>query len=270
MNIEPWIDVRLSKQEIRFLNNAIKDIKEGDLKKGNEKVNFQGDKVSIHTNNPTFYQYHGAPSRCKLIDKDNWFYETVLKKITERMFYRDWDNHLKYHIEKETQPPKFELEGLWVNSMKKYDHVPLHNHGCKYSFVVFIKIPTGWKKQVKWPKFLMTPKVESASSFQFVWTRKGEEYCNVTDVSLSPEDEGRMLFFPGELNHQVYPFYGTEEERITIGGNVGFLNPNRLKPHLLNEEPPNNLYEEKERMLKMMENSVKIIKEEMEMMKKHL
>ena len=84
----------------------------------------------------------------------------------------------------------------------------------------------------------MTPKVESASSFQFVWTRKGEEYCNVTDVSLSPEDEGRMLFFPGELNHQVYPFYGTEEERITISGNVEFFReiPSILSSKIFNEQ----------------------------------
>jgi len=40
------------------------------------------------------------------------------------------------------------------------------------------------------------------------------------EILLSPEDEGRMLFFPAWLSHQVFPFYGTEEERITISGNI--------------------------------------------------
>ena len=29
-----------------------------------------------------------------------------------------------------------------------------------------------------------------------------------------------MLFFPSWLVHQVFPFYGTEEDRITISGNI--------------------------------------------------
>ena len=154
--------------------------------------------------------------------------------------------------------------------MKKYDHVPLHDHGSKYSFIVFIKIPSGLKNQLRWPKFLMNPSTAPPStSLQFVWTKKDEEHCNVTNIPLSPEDEGRMLFFPGGMKHQVFPFYGTEEERITIGGNVGFLNPNRIKPHL-EEEPPKNLYEEKERMLKMMETNIKLIKKEMQIMKKQI
>ena len=32
-----------------------------------------------------------------------------------------------------------------------------------------------------------------------------------------------MLFFPAWLNHQVFPFYGTEEERVTISGNIEFF-----------------------------------------------
>ena len=37
---------------------------------------------------------------------------------------------------------------------------------------------------------------------------------------LEPEDEGRMLFFPSQLNHAVYPFFNCDEERISVSGNV--------------------------------------------------
>ena len=29
-----------------------------------------------------------------------------------------------------------------------------------------------------------------------------------------------MLFFPAWLHHQVFPFFGTEKDRITISGNI--------------------------------------------------
>ena len=44
------------------------------------------------------------------------------------------------------------------------------------------------------------------------------------EISLEPEDEGRMLFFPAWLSHQVFPFYGTDKERITISGNIIYNN----------------------------------------------
>jgi hypothetical protein len=34
--------------------------------------------------------------------------------------------------------------------------------------------------------------------------------------------EQRMLIFPAKLSHCVYPFYGTDEYRITMSGNIRF------------------------------------------------
>jgi len=33
-----------------------------------------------------------------------------------------------------------------------------------------------------------------------------------------------MLLFPSQLLHQVYPFYDSSEERVSIAGNVGVYN----------------------------------------------
>ena len=43
-----------------------------------------------------------------------------------------------------------------------------------------------------------------------------------------------MLFFPSNLHHQVYPFYGTEEERITISGNIDFKHTEKIPNHSTN------------------------------------
>ena len=42
---------------------------------------------------------------------------------------------------------------------------------------------------------------------------------------LSSEDEGTMLLFPAQLNHQVYPFFDCNEDRISVSGNIA-LNSN--------------------------------------------
>ena len=47
---------------------------------------------------------------------------------------------------------------------------------------------------------------------------------NITShaVPADNEWEGKMALFPAQLNHQVYPFYTSDEYEISISGNVGF------------------------------------------------
>ena len=200
----------------------------------------------------------------QLKDKDNWFYEKVLKKHTEKMFYRNWDNFSKYHIDEERPLPEFELYSFWVNYMKQHEFNPLHNHsGFLYSFVVFMKIPTHWKEQHALP-ISANSNSPCASDFVFVLTQKDNKNAVVFNFPLSPEDEGRMLFFPATLQHMVYPFYECEEERITISGNIFFVDPNRPKM----QEISVSEYEKAKNKLKLMENDVQEFKKELELMKK--
>ena len=239
---DKWLDLRLTKETIDHLWNDISE---------ENKVDNSRDLA-------------GNISKSEiLIDKDNWFYETVLKKLTERMFYDDWNNYRKYHIvEKEEPLPEFEMESFWVNYQKQHEFNPPHNHDGLYSFVVFMKIPTHWKEQHALP-ISANSSAPCASNFQFVRSDKNDEICRTTDFSLCPEDEGRMLFFPATLQHMVYPFYECEEERITISGNIVMHDPNRQK---LPEKTDS--YEEKEKMLKMMENHVERMRKELKQMKK--
>ena len=39
---------------------------------------------------------------------------------------------------------------------------------------------------------------------------------------LSPQYEGYMVFFPASLRHCVYPFYETDEPRVSIAGNISY------------------------------------------------
>ena len=239
MNYEPWIDTRLSQEEMNFLNDACSE---------ENKENYSS-------------QLAGNISKSEqLEDKDNWFFETVLKKPTERLFYRDWDNYHKYHIEGDESLPEFKLTRFWVNYQKQYEFNPIHAHSGLFSFVIFMKIPTDWREQHALP-ISANSNTPSASDFAFVRSEKNSEMCIPIHFKLSPKDEGRMLFFPAKLQHMVFPFYECEEERVTISGNIHMYDP--IKPEISVKK-----YEEQENMLKMLEESVRITKEDLYKMKK--
>ena len=239
-----WIDTRLSAEHMRYLNTAIAtSLKEQEGKDWKENA-------------------AGNVSRSTLIDKDNWFYENVLKNLAERMFFCDWDNYRKYVINKD-EILQFELFEMWVNFQKKHDHVPLHDHGSTFSFVIFLRIPTHWKDQHV-PTNHRVKTQGSASNFEFTWTKMNSERCMTTRFRLCSEDEGRMLFFPSWLKHQVYPFYECEEDRITISGNIILVDPN--EPMEKSQDIP--VDKNNEKMIKILENNIKVMKKELEGLKK--
>ena len=41
-------------------------------------------------------------------------------------------------------------------------------------------------------------------------------------IDVDKSFEGKMLVFPSKLQHLVYPFYTSDEHRITVSGNVNF------------------------------------------------
>ena len=156
-----------------------------------------------------------------LQDKENFFYENVLRGCTEYMYFREWENYYDIVVSNSRPLPSFQLQTLWANYMKKHEFTPPHNHDNLMSFVVFMKIPTHWKEQHANPEWNNAPLTPCASNFSFMHPTIN---FKSSQILLSSTDEGRMLFFPAWLLHQVFPFYGTEEERITISGNIALKN----------------------------------------------
>ena len=192
----PWLDIRLTKEAMDYLWDDING-KQRSAKK----------------------YLSGNISKSKWIqDKDNWFYENILKEMIEYMYYKDWNNYYNVYVTKKSPPQIFELKELWVNYQKQYEFNPPHTHDGIFTFVIFMKIPTNWKEQHALP-WLKDVKEPQASNFQFLLGH-GNGQVQPIPIHLCPEDEGRMFFFPAWLTHQVLPFYGTEEERITVSGNI--------------------------------------------------
>jgi hypothetical protein len=113
-----------------------------------------------------------------------------------------------------------ELHSLWVNYQSKYEFNPIHIHDGLFSFVIWHKVPYKMKdEKARFPH--MKESDIRAGHFCFVGTN---ELGDVTSqvIPVDNEWEGKMALFPAALNHQVYPFYTSDEYRISISGNVGF------------------------------------------------
>tara|TARA_R110002020_G_scaffold72455_3_gene186469 strand:+ start:188 stop:841 length:654 start_codon:yes stop_codon:yes gene_type:complete len=192
-----YLETRLPPAILKFLDNAIKN-----KKKKKYNPNLAGNIGSSYL----------------IPDKNNWFFNNVLQK-----FIPLYNNSFGEGVAAQqtlTKDCRYVLKTMWVNYQQKHQFNPLHDHAGVFSFVIWLKIPFSVEeeKNVPFAKHSHNP---SASCFEF-------SYCNSVGrirnklFSLSPESEGIMLFFPSLLMHQVYPFYTSNGDRISISGNISY------------------------------------------------
>jgi len=112
-------------------------------------------------------------------------------------------------------------ESLWFNFQKKHEFNPVHLHFGVFSFVIFMQIPYNLNNEdLVFPDVSKNNDVLTATSrLSFLTTNTmgaiEETRCNVDESYLH-----KMVVFPAKLLHLVYPFYTSDEERITVSGNV--------------------------------------------------
>ena len=121
------------------------------------------------------------------------------------------------------QKSKLILNQFWVNYQYKTEFNPYHDHSGVYSFAIWMKIPYDWDYQKKLSQFNdIQESQRNAGNFEFEYIDTIGDIKNYS-YRLSPEYEGTMLFFPAKLRHCVYPFYETDEPRISIAGNLSYF-----------------------------------------------
>ena len=178
----------------------------------------QAEKDNVDNSNDYSHRLAGNISgSLGLTDKDNWFRDKIVGPLTNKIIKEDPRNYEPpVDIDKSIKgklKPSLKLN-WWVNYQYQTEFNPMHMHDGITSFVIWMKIPTLHEEQHNLPFHS-----KAASDFQFT-------YCNILGhtveypIYMGPEREGLMMLFPSTLHHQVYPFYNTDEPRISIAGNL--------------------------------------------------
>ena len=155
-----------------------------------------------------------------LEDKDDYFFNNHLKHICES--YIDQYHHCGAFRNTFTNlvTNKLIMREFWVNFSKKHEFNPIHCHGGAISFVIWMQIPTKSEEQHNLPISKNTTN-PSSSDFQFLYTDICGDISPMT-FPMDPEMNGCLVLFPSTMNHQVYPFFESDDTRVSISGNIYF------------------------------------------------
>lgn len=122
------------------------------------------------------------------------------------------------HTTSNLSSDNLEMYVYWANFQKKHEFNPLHTHDGVFSFVIWLKIPFLLEDELKVSSVQRT-NMPRPGMFSFVYTNVFGEVREAEIVS-DKSAEGTILLFPSKINHQVYPFFTSNDYRITISGNI--------------------------------------------------
>jgi hypothetical protein len=142
---------------------------------------------------------------------ENYFYVIEDEKLNP---YKKYD-HFDTFFNKERT---YILESLWVNFQKKYEFNPIHSHSGDYSFVIWVRIPYDLQNELNQDNCKNSNQAFN-SLFSFSFTSASGDIQSLT-LEIDKTWEGVIVMFPSWLMHTVYPFYTSDDYRVSIAGNI--------------------------------------------------
>lgn len=153
----------------------------------------------VRPDSTNFLKYNQFISRCSFDEK----------------FKRFWKRQVFL-----TKNCELSISSTWVNFQKKYEFNPPHVHDGLFSFVIWHKVPFKMEDERARLPNISEPDFR-AGMFAFFFS---DPSGRITQEALPVDNswEGKVALFPASLNHCVYPFYTSDEYRVSISGNIGF------------------------------------------------
>jgi hypothetical protein len=154
-------------------------------------------------------------------EKSNKFEEFLYKKCLSHTNMLNYTDSIKVLF----KSAPFKLADMWVNFQKKHEFNPPHKHSGIYSFVIYLQIPFDLKKEESFYPSLDDKGENHTSKFAFLNTNTlGKIFVQCLNVDKS--FEGKIILFPAEQMHTVFPFYTSNDYRISVSGNIRLYNEN--------------------------------------------
>ena len=130
-------------------------------------------------------------------------------------YYRVFNYDKIYNITTDKLPIK--LNRLWVNFQKKHEFNPIHKHSGVLSFVIWLDIPYDIRDEMEYYSSKKS-NLPLAGQFQFQCINALGKISSF-EIPVDKSYNGMICLFPSEMHHCVYPFYTSDEYRITVSGN---------------------------------------------------
>ena len=158
------------------------------------------------------------------IEQEYRIYESthLLEKFIQEVvpiYWKSVGNHERandHHIIRVNEGQK----DIWVNFSKKGEYNPLHTHSGLLSFVLWYKMPFIIEDENNLP-IVSGGTLNTGACFQFNFLEmdsKGAIGQHTIEADRSYEN--KMIIFPSNLQHSVYPFFTSDDYRISLSGNI--------------------------------------------------
>ena len=129
-----------------------------------------------------------------------------------------FENESQYMVSNYNPLPTLKCDDIWVNFQKKHEYNPMHNHSGIYSFVIWYQVPYTFENELKYHHSSQNC---SHGEFQFILPPFNKNTTVYSEpIPIDKSKEGYVVIFPSQLPHLVYPFYSSDEYRITVAGNI--------------------------------------------------
>jgi hypothetical protein len=112
------------------------------------------------------------------------------------------------------------LGHVWLNIQRPLEFNPPHNHSGVFSFVIWLDIPyTIEEEQAVGPGRDSNGAING--DFVFYYTNAQGQISNKR-MNAGSNRNGWACVFPASMIHAVFPYYSTQDCRISISGNYFF------------------------------------------------
>ena len=131
--------------------------------------------------------------------------------------YEKFSNFVKKNIKLDHT---LSFGSTWINFQKKHEYNPPHIHSGVYSYVIWYKIPYLLEDEhSKYSFKSLNSNNCKHGLFEFWYINKHKKIAS-HPIPVDSKANGYVCIFNANLSHTVYPFYSSNQYRITISGNI--------------------------------------------------
>ena len=158
------------------------------------------------------------------IEQEYRIYESthLLEKFIQEVipvYWKSVGNHERanaHHIIRVNEGQK----DVWVNFCKKGEYNPVHTHSGVLSFVIWYKMPFTIEEEQNLP-IVNGSSYNAGACFQFNYPDMDSRGAvGQHTIKADRNYENKMIIFPSHLQHCVYPFFTSDDYRISLSGNI--------------------------------------------------